>query len=248
MAASWGRLFLFVSGGAGAPRDRALSGQMTTAISTIPKGSQISPASERVYHQSNLIGDWKGSWQKNGRPVEVKVLNIRGDQAQIEYTHDGHTERGIGTVNGATIDFGNITIGTKNGSVAALAFSAGGASMDGVLNKQTSTADQSKLVGSWSGFSSANGQSAFFQVVSVDGKDAQVRFTANGGTIQSGDAITVGTDTVMFGNKAQFTTSDGQNGNVVFSVGHKTYSVPVTRTKPTTTSPSSSSSSVNKLA
>jgi hypothetical protein len=220
-----------------------------TAISTIPKGSQISPGTERVYHQSNLIGDWKGTWKTNGRPVEVKVDNIRGSTAQIEYTHDGHTERGIGTVNGATISYGNITIGTKNGSVAALEFSSGTAKMDAVLNKQTSTADQSKLIGSWSGYSSANGQSAFFQVVSVDGKDAQVRFTANGGTIQSGDASTVGTNTVMFGSQATFTTSDGQNGNVLFKVGRNTYSVPVTLNKPTTsTTSSSSTNSVNKLA
>jgi hypothetical protein len=216
-----------------------------TAISTIPKGSQISPATERVYHQSNLIGDWKGTWKSNGRPVEVKVDNIRGSTAQIEYTHDGHTERGIGTVDGATISYGNITIGTKNGSVAALEFSSGTSKMDAVLNKQTSTADQSKLVGSWSG--TGSGQSAFFQIVSVDGKDAQVRFTANGATIQSGDGITVGQNTVTFGSKATFTTSDGQNGNVVFSVGHKTYSVPVTKNK-TPTSSSSSSNSVNKLA
>jgi hypothetical protein len=219
-----------------------------TAISTIPKGSQISPATERVYHQSNLIGDWKGTWKTNGRPVEVKVVNIRGTQAQIEYTHDGHTERGIGTVDGATISYGNITIGTKNGSVAALEFSSGTAKMDAVLNKQASTADQSKLVGSWSGTSS--GQSAFFQVVSVDGKDAQVRFTANGGTVQSGDAITVGTNAVMFGAKATFTTTDGLHGNVVFKVGHNTYSVRVTKNKTATSSSSSSSSasSVNKLA
>jgi hypothetical protein len=216
-----------------------------TAISTIPKGSQISPATERVYHQSNLIGDWKGTWKSNGRPVEVKVDNIRGTTAQIEYTHDGHTERGIGTVDGATISYGNITIGTKNGSVAALEFSSGTAKMDAVLNKQTSTADQSKLVGSWSG--TGSGQSAFFQVVSVDGKDAQVRFTANGATIQTGDGITVGTNTVMFGSKATFTPSDGQTGKVVFSVGHNTYTVPVTLNKPAT-STSSSSNSVNKLA
>ena len=216
-----------------------------TAISTIPKGSQISPATERVYHQSNLIGDWKGTWKSNGRPVEVKVDNIRGSTAQIEYTHDGHTERGIGTVDGATISYGNITIGTKNGSVAALEFSSGTAKMDAVLNKQTSTADQSKLIGSWSG--TGSGQSAFFQVVSVDGKDAQVRFTANGATVQSGDGITVGTNTVMFGSKATFTTTNGQTGNIVFSVGHKTYSLPVTKNKPAT-STSSSSNSVNKLA
>jgi hypothetical protein len=216
-----------------------------TAISTIPKGSQISPATERVYHQSNLIGDWKGTWKSNGRPVEVKVDNIRGTTAQIEYTHDGHTERGIGTVDGATISYGNITIGTKNGSVAALEFSSGTAKMDAVLNKQTSSADQSKLIGSWSG--TGSGQSAFFQVVSVDGKDAQVRFTANGATVQSGDGITVGTNTVMFGSKATFTTTNGQTGNIVFSVGHKTYSLPVTKNKPAT-STSSSSNSVNKLA
>jgi hypothetical protein len=243
-----GTLFPLVSG----PRMIAASGLLTgplsrrmTAISTIPKGSQISPATERVYHQSNLIGDWKGTWKSNGRPVEVKVDNIRGSTAQIEYTHDGHTERGIGTVNGATISYGNITIGTKNGSVAALEFSSGTAKMDAVLNKQTSTAGQSKLVGSWSG--TGSGQSAFLQVVSVDGKDAQVRFTANGATMQTGDGITVGTNTVTFGSKATFTTSDGQTGKVVFSVGRKTYSVPVTKNK-TPTSTSSSSNSVNKLA
>ena len=216
---------------------------MAVSAINIPKGSQISPATERVYHQSNLIGDWKGSWQKNGRPVEVKVVNIRGSTAQIEYTHDGHTERGIGTVDGATISYGNITIGTKNGSVAALEFSAGTAKMDAVLNKQTSTADQSKLIGSWSG--TGSGQSAFFQVVSVDGKDAQVRFTANGNTIQSGDGIMVGQNTVMFGSKATFTTTDGQNGKVVYSVGRNTYSVPVTLQKPAT---STSTNTVNKLA
>ena len=214
-------------------------------VSTIPKGSQISPATERIYHQSNLIGDWKGTWQKNNRPVEFKVVNIRGDQAQVEYTHDGHTERGMASVDGATISFGNVTIGTKNGSVAALEFSSGTAKMTAVLNKQAASTDQSKLVGTFSGFSSKNGQSAFFQVVSVDGRDAQVRFSANGGVIQSGDAIVSG-NAVMFGSIAQFTTSDGQNGNVIFKVGHSTYSVPVTLK--TTSASSSSSSSVNKLA
>jgi len=214
------------------------------AITSIPKGSQIAPGTERVYHQSNLIGDWKGTWHNSSRPVEFKVVNIRGANAQIEYTHDGHTERGIGSVDGATISFGNVTIGTKNGSVAALEFSSGTAKKTAVLNKEAAPVDQNKLVGSWSGFSSANGQSAFFQVVSVDGRDAQVRFTANGGTIKSGDAL-VQQSTVMFGSKAQFTSNDGQSGNVVFKVGLKTYSVPVTKNKPAA---SSSSSTVNKLA
>ena len=220
-----------------------------TAITTIPKGSQIAPGVERVYHQSNLVGDWKGSWKNNNRPVELKVINIRGNQAQVEYTHDGRTERGTGSVDGATISFGNITIGTKNGSVAALEFSSGTAKQTAVLNKQAAPADQSKLVGSWSGYSKDNGQSAFFQVVSVDGRDAQVRFTANGGQIQSGDGI-VYQNTVMFGSKAQFTTNDGQNGNVVIQIGHKSYSIPVTKSKTPTASSnaSTSSSSVNKLA
>jgi hypothetical protein len=112
-----------------------------------PSTSQISPVSERVYHQSNLLGDWKGTWKNTSRPVEFKVINIRGDKAQIEYTHDGHTERGLADVSGATITFGNVTIGTRNGSVAAFEFSAGGATQTAILNKQASTADQNKLVG-----------------------------------------------------------------------------------------------------
>jgi hypothetical protein len=214
------------------------------AITSIPKGSQISPATERIYHQSNLIGNWKGTWSsKDKQPVEFKVINIRGANAQVEYTHNGRTERGIASVDGATITFGDVTIGTKNGSVAALEFSSGVAKKSAILNTEAAPVDENKLVGSWSGFSSANGQSAFFQVVSVDGRDAQVRFTANGGTIQSGEGI-VYQNTVMFGSKAQFTTNDGQNGSIVFKVGPKTYSVPVTKNKPA----ASSSSTVNKLA
>jgi len=144
--------------------------------------SQISPVDERIYHQSNLLGDWKGAWTKSNQPVEFKVINIRGTTAQVEYTHNGHTERGIADVSGATITFGDVTIGTKNGQVAALEFSVGTAKSTAILQKQAADADQNKLVGSWSGFSSANGQSAFFQVVSVDGRDAQVTYTANGTT------------------------------------------------------------------
>ena len=54
---------------------------MTTISSTT---SQISPATERVYHQSNLLGDWKGTWTKSGQPLEFKVINIRGSTAQVE--------------------------------------------------------------------------------------------------------------------------------------------------------------------
>jgi hypothetical protein len=216
-----------------------------TAVSTIPKGSQISPANERVYHQSNLIGDWKGTWQKNSRPVELKVVNIRGDQAQVEYTHDGHTERGIASVDGATLSYGDITIGTKDGQNAALEFSSGTAKQTAILSKQADTSGQNSLVGSWSGYSRNNGQSAYFQVVSVDGRDAQVRFSANGGSIQSGSASVSGSAFIFGSSKATFSSTDGQNGNVVFQIGRSTYSVPVTKSKIGT---SSSTSSVNKLA
>ena len=114
-------------------RTQCLRPPMTTIS---PTTSQISPATERVYHQSNLLGDWKGTWANTSRPVEFKVINIRGDKAQIEYTHDGHTERGLADVNGATITFGNVTIGTRNGSVAAFEFSVGGAKKTATLNKQ----------------------------------------------------------------------------------------------------------------
>jgi len=64
-----------------------------TAITSTPAGSQISPANERVYHQSNLVGDWKGTWSKNHQPVEFKVVSIKGSSAQVEYTHNGTLRR-----------------------------------------------------------------------------------------------------------------------------------------------------------
>ena len=87
---------------------------MTSIGATQTPPSQISPANERVYHQSNLLGDWKGSFSKNHQPIELKVVSINGQSAQVEYTHNGHTERGTGTVDGSTVSFGNITIGTRN--------------------------------------------------------------------------------------------------------------------------------------
>jgi hypothetical protein len=202
--------------------------------------SQISPANERMYHQSNLLGDWKGKSTQHDQPVEFKVINIRGNQAQVEYTHNGRTERGFGSVDGATITFGNVTIGTKNGSAAALEFSTGTAKWAAVLSKQSSTADQNQLIGTWSGLSRQNGQVASVQVTSIDGRNAQVKFTLDG-VLHQGTGI-VSKNSIMFAG-ATFSSSDGSNGNVVFSVGHNTYSVPITKAKP-----SSTSSSVNKLA
>ena len=211
---------------------------MTTISSST---SQISPADERAYHQSNLLGDWKGTWKSNGQPVEFKVVNIRAGKALVEYTHNGHTERGLADVSGNSITFGDVTIATRNGSVAAMEFSVGTAKMTAILNKQASTADQNQLVGNWSGTSTTNGQSAYFQVKSVNGRDAVVTTIINGRTQQG--TGTVYKNTVMFG-KAQITSNDGQTGNVIVEVGRNTYSIPVTKQKPA----SSSSSLVNKLA
>jgi hypothetical protein len=79
-----------------------------------------------------------------------------------------------------------------------------------------------------------------FTVVSIDGRDAKVRYTLDGVTQQG--TGTVSKNTVMF-NGAQITSRDGTTGNVVFQVRHQTFSMPVTKFKPPT-----SSSTVNKLA
>lgn len=211
---------------------------MTTISSTT---SQISPAIERVYHQSNLLGDWNGTLTRDHSPVEFKVVNIRGNQAQVEYTHNGHTERGTADVNGMTITFGNVTIGTRDGSKAAFEFSFGAAKFSAILDKQAAPpGDQNSLIGSWTGASSENGHAVSFTVVSIDGRDAKVRYTLDGVTQQG--TGTVSKNTVMF-NGAQITSRDGTTGNVVFQVRHQTFSMPVTKFKPPT-----SSSTVNKLA
>jgi hypothetical protein len=210
-----------------------------STIAATQGASQISPANERVYRQSNLQGDWKGSWTKNHRPVELKVVSIKGNTAQVEYTHDGHTERGAGTVNGSTITFGNVTIGTRDGKKAALEFSFGTAKMGAILDKAAAPADQNKLVGNWIGSSATTGQTATFQVLSISGRNALIRYTVNGQSAQGvGDVYK---NTVTFG-KVQVTSNDGSTGTVIFPVGRNTLSLSVTKF-----TPNSSASSVNKL-
>ena len=167
-------------------------------IAAVQSANQISPASERAYHQSNLIGDWTGTWSKTHQPVEFKVLNIRGNKAQVEYTHNGRTERGYGTVNGSAITYGNVTIATRDGKTAAMQSLVGKIEMTGVLNKSAApAADQNKLVGIWNSDASTPGQSASFQVRAISGRDAQVTYTVNGQTQQGigtvyGNAVTFG--------------------------------------------------------
>jgi len=209
-------------------------------MTAIQSTSQISPANERVFHQSTLIGDWKGTWSKNNQSVEFNVINIRGNTAQVEYTHNGRTERGTADVNGDLITFGNVTLGSKNGQKAALEFSFGPATQTAILDKQAAPTDQNNLVGNWNGLSRDTGQSILFQIKSINGSDAQVSYTANGIT-QTGTA-SVFKNTVILGT-TQITSSDGKSGTAIVKIGHQTFSIPVTKIQ----SPSTSSS-VNKLA
>jgi hypothetical protein len=200
-----------------------------SAVTTIPAGSQISPVNQRIYQQTNLLGDWKGSWSKNHQPIEIKVDSINGGAAQVEYTHNGHTEKGTGTVNGDTITYGNVTIATRNGTQAAVAFSFGTATQSAVLDKSAAAADQNKLVGNWIG--STVTQTAAFQITSISGRNAQVSYSIDGQTAQGvGDASK---NAVNLG-KVAFSTVDGLNGTVTFPVGQNTYTLAVKKFTPKT--------------
>jgi hypothetical protein len=202
--------------------------------------NQISPANERIYHQSALVGDWKGNWAGNNQPVGLKVVNIRGARAQIEYTHNGHTERGFGDVNGATITYGNITVGTKDGKTLALVFAAGAGKQTATLQKQAPPGSDSNLMGSWGGYAADNGKSASFRVLSIDGKEATVSVTTDGITRQGTGYVYK--NVIMFG-QSQISTDDGKNGKIIYQVGNKSFAVPVTKYPP-----ADSSSSVDKTA
>jgi len=202
--------------------------------------SQISPANERVYHQSALLGEWKGNWAGNNQPVSFKVVNIRGARAQVEYTHNGRTERGFGQINGALITFGTVTVGTKDGKNLVLLSSVGAGKQTASLEKQAPPASDSRLMGSWGGYSADNGKSASFRVLGVNGKEAQVSVTTDGITRQ-GTGI-VYKNVIMFG-QAQIATDDGQNGKIIYQVGSKSFMVPVTKYPP-----ADSSSSVDVTA
>lgn len=203
--------------------------------------NQISPANERMYRQSALVGDWKGNWVGNNQPVSFKVVNIRGARAQVEYTHNGRTERGFGEVKGTLITFGGVTVGTKDGKNMVLLFSVGGVGKQTAnLEKQAPPASDSRLMGSWGGYSSDNGKSASFKVLAVNGKEAQVSVTTDGVTRQGTGYVYK--NVIMFG-QTQIATDDGQNGKVIYQVGTKSFMVPVTKYPP-----ADSSSSVDKTA
>ena len=205
-----------------------------SAVAATPSASRILPVNERLYHQSNLLGNWKGSFKKTNQAVEFDVLSINGNTAQVTYTHNGHTERGTATVSQNSISFGNVTIATRDGKQAAFEFAfqpPGQISESGVqtavLAKDPTAGNA--LVGSWTG--ATVDHSASFTVVSINGRNAQVKFNIDG---KSGQGVgDVDQNAILFG-KVAFTNIDGKNGKVTFQSGHQTFSLPVQKFTPKT--------------
>ncbi len=200
-----------------------------SAIATAQGASRILPVNERLYHQSNLLGDWKGSFS-NHQSIEVKVVSITGTTAQVEYTHNGRTERLSGIVEQNFITFGNLTIATRDGTKAALEFSFGPAKQDAILDKTASPAsNQNPLIGSWIG--ATDKQSASFQVLSINGRDAQVKYTIDG---QGGQGVgDVVNNSIIFG-KVLLSVADGLNGKLTFPAPGQTLSLAVKKFTPKT--------------
>lgn len=203
-------------------------------MSGIAATSRITPLNEKLYHQSNLLGDWKGSFKQTHGSVEFNVLSINGNSAQVTYTHNGHTERGTATVSQNSITFGNVTIGTRDGKQAALEFSyqaPGQISQSGtqtaVLTKDPTAGNA--LVGSWTGATDVHTVS--FQVLSIDGRNAQVKFNFDGHSGQ--DVGDVDGNSVLT-SQIQFSNIDGTNGKVTFKSGGQTLSLAVQKFTPKT--------------
>ena len=203
-------------------------------MSGVAATSRITPLNEKLYHQSNLLGDWKGSIKQTHGSVEFNVLSINGNSAQVAYTHNGHTERGTATVSQNSITFGNVTIGTRDGKQAAFEFSfqaPGQISQSGtqtaVLTKDPTAGNA--LVGSWTGADVDH--SASFTVVSINGRDAQVKFNIDG---NSGQGVGDVDQNAVLLSQIQFSNIDGTNGKVTFKSGGKTFSLPVKKFTPKT--------------
>ena len=201
-----------------------------STIAATQGANRISPVNEKLYHQSNLLGDWKGSFSNNHQAIEFKVLSINGSTAQVEYTHNGRTERGTASINQNFITFGNVTIAARNGTKAVLEFSFGAARQDAVLSKvATPAANQSPLVGSWIG--STDSQTASFQVLAINGRDAQVKYTIDG---QSRQGIGDVTNNAVILGKVVLSVADGLNGKLTFPAPGKTLSLSVKKFTPKT--------------
>jgi hypothetical protein len=205
---------------------------MSAIASTNIGTSHILTINERAYHQSNLLGDWKGTLKQN-QAVEFNVVSINGNSAQVEYTHNGRTERGTASVNQNSITFGSVTIVTRDGQQAAFVDQPGGADSEAgtqsaILSKTADT-DVSPLQGNWTG--ATDSHRASFQVISINGRDAQVQYNIDG---TSGTGVgDIDGNAVLLG-KIQFSNIDGQNGKVTFQSGKQTISFAVQKFTPKT--------------
>jgi hypothetical protein len=204
-------------------------------------GSQVSKQDETLYQQGNLIGTWTGKWSGTNQSVTFKVLKITGSTAEIEYDHNGQIQKGQATVSQNSITFGNVTIGTNNGSSGAIEFEAGTVTKTGTLTKtstpSSATSDPTHLIGSWSGLTST-GNAASFQVKSITGTSAVVTSTVNGITNSGTGSYNATNHVITFGS-SQIALDNNGNANVIFKSLGSTYSVPVTKASTATNSTTS---------
>ncbi|MDR3493316.1 MAG: hypothetical protein P4L82_01830 [Ancalomicrobiaceae bacterium] len=201
----------------------------TVASAVTTNGSYISGVNERLYKQSNLLGTWKGTMDGKAI-VTLKVTSIKGSTAQVEFDHGSTKEHGTATVSQNTLTYGNVTIGTKNGTNAVMIFAAGTLQQAYQLTKDTTDQQSNKLVGAWSGLNPLTGAAINFNVKSVDGKTAQVTAIA-GGKTQTGTADVLN-DIVRIGY-TQISSSDGQTGRAMYKLGNQYLALSVTKQKPT---------------
>jgi hypothetical protein len=206
-------------------------------------GSQISKANETQYDQSNLLGTWSGAWSTNKQAFTVKVDKITGATANIEYTHNGTTQKLQATVSQNTISFGDITLGTKNGTQGAAELVSGSFTSTASLKKTapaaTTATPSNNLVGSWSGLTST-GNAASFTVTSITGSSASVTYTINGITNKGTGTYNAKNNVITYGSAQIALTPEG-TANVVFKSLGSTYSVPVKKASTTTKSTSTTS-------
>jgi hypothetical protein len=77
-------------------------------------------------------------------------------------------------VNGSTVTFGDVTIGTRDGKNVRVEFSYGPAKQTAILQKSADTTAQNKLVGSRIGTTATQSVTL---VVSINGRDARMQYT-----------------------------------------------------------------------
>ena len=214
------------------------------AITSIPKGSQISPATERVYHQSNLIGDWKGTWQKNRSPSSSRSSTSgapapRSNIPMTDIPSGGSAASTAPPSSSATSRSAPRTVGRRAGIFLGHREEDRGPQQGGRAGRPEQAGRKLERL-----FERQRPERVLpGRVRRRPGCAGQVHRQWR--QPSSPATAIVYQNTVMFGSKAQFTTNDGQTGNVVFKIGNKSYSVPVTKNKPAA---SSLRHTVNKLA